>query len=314
MPDTIFEGFVLCTWEVNGDTFELSVVHIEEEGGNRLVERERPNRDGAKIDDTGSKAKRWTLTCDWYNSSTEPGIPAANYPDVLNGMLVSFDVHDTGTLTLPNIGPRRCRAATYRRIETSEERDSAATTFTFIEDNEDGTTSSSFLSPSARSVIVSMAEATTFSLESAGVSPGNFLSSLNELAADIEGILMAPGRFVQDLETKVKAMDAACKRIEDAFTGAVPNVTGEASKLLALTGNSLAVRQLRKLRDVVRRAVGEHVSSRPTTIVRMWLTPRSIFDIAVELGQDPIALIDVNPGLDNLLMIPARTPVLVFNG
>ena len=94
----------------------------------------------------------------------------------------------------------------------------------------------------------------------------------------------------------------------------VHNLLGEASKLLALTGNSLAVRQLRKLRDVVRRAVGEHVSSRPTTIVRMWLTPRSIFDIAVELGQDPLALIDVNPGLDNLLMIPARTPVLVFNG
>ena len=69
----------------------LPVSRIEEEGGNRLVERERPNRDGAKIDDTGSKAKRWVLTLDYLNGSTEPDFPEDAYPDVVNQLMRPAD-------------------------------------------------------------------------------------------------------------------------------------------------------------------------------------------------------------------------------
>ncbi|HVY48089.1 MAG TPA: DNA circularization N-terminal domain-containing protein [Minicystis sp.] len=58
--------------QVTGFSVPLPVSRIEEESGNRLVERDRPNRDGAKIDDTGAKARRWVLTLDYLNGSTEP--------------------------------------------------------------------------------------------------------------------------------------------------------------------------------------------------------------------------------------------------
>src|SRR5262245_48579282 len=217
----LFEKFVVCTWEVTGYSIPLPVGRIEEDGGNRLVPRERPNRRGAKVDDTGSSAVQWLLVCDFYNGISEPGMPAEEmYPDLLNKLVQSFDVHETGTLRLPHIGSRRCRAWKYKRIETSEERDTGLTTLTFLEDNEDATTTATFQSPSARSVAKQQAESTTFSAENAGIDAGDLGQSLDEMAADLEGLANAPFEYVGDLETKAKQIDGACERIEAVYTKA----------------------------------------------------------------------------------------------
>ena len=315
--DSIFEGFVLCTWEVTGFSVPLPVSRIEEEGGNRLVERERPNRDGAKIDDTGSKAKRWVLTLDYLNGSSEPDFPEDAYPDLVNTLMQSCDVHECGDLTLPHIGKRRCRAHSYRRVEASDDRDYALVSVTFVEDNEDGTTASSFQSPSARSVCRTLTEQTTLDCDDAGVDTGESLGeALNDLAAGIETVLNAPGDFVGQFETMGKQFDAAAGRIEDAGSNMVhtfsPPAPHENPAPLDDPGNSRALRGLRRLRDLGRRAADERLSALPRIIVRVDAVERSIFDIAAELSQDVTKLLTLNGSIENLLAIPARTPVRVF--
>ena len=305
----LFEKFTLCAWEVTGYRIALPVIRVEEDGGNRLVPRERAHRRGAKVDDTGSAPVQWLLVCDFYNGITEPGMPAEDmYPDLLNNLVKSFDVHETGTLTLPHIGPRRCRAWKYKRIETSEERDAGLTTLTFLEDNEDATTAASFQSPAARSVAKQQAESTTFSAESAGIDASDLGQSLTELASELEGLANAPGEYVGDLETKAKQIEAACERIEAVHTQAVD----EAGKLLTRPDQSLVVRKLRQLRDTTARVVGERLSSMPRLVPKRFGSQRSIFDVATELGQDAQKLMQANPGIEDMLAIPAGTPVLVF--
>src|SRR5688572_24683169 len=104
----LFEKFVICTWEVTGYKIPIPVVRIEEDGGNRLVPRERIGRRGAKLDDTGAMPPQWLLVADFYNGIDEPGMPSEDmYPDLLNNLIKSFDIHECGTLTLPHVGPRR---------------------------------------------------------------------------------------------------------------------------------------------------------------------------------------------------------------
>jgi DNA circularisation protein N-terminus len=317
--NSIFEGFVLGTWEVTGFSIPLPVSRIEEEGGNRLVERERPNRDGAKIDDTGSKAKRWVLTLDYLNGSTEPDFPEDAYPDIVNQLMQSVDVHECGDLTLPHIGKRRCRAHSYRRVEASDERDYALLSVTFVEDNEDGTTASSFQSPSARSVCRTLTEQTTLDCDDAAVDTGTSLGeALNDIAAAVETVMDAPGDFVGQIETVGKQFEAAAGRIEDAGSNAVATFSPPASSSaqpapLDDPGNSRALRGLRRLRDLGRRAAAERLSAMPRILVLTFAVERSLLDVAAELGQDLGKLIAINAQLENLLAIPPRTPVRVFS-
>jgi hypothetical protein len=314
----IFEQFVLCTWEVTGFSVALPVSRIEEEGGNRLVERERPNRDGAKIDDTGSKAKRWVLTLDYLNGSAEPGFPEDAYPDLVNTLMQACDVHECGDLTLPHIGKRRCRAHSYRRVEASEDRDFAGVSITFVEDNEDGTTASSFQSPSARSVCRTLTQETTLDCDDAGIDTGVSLSeALSDIAGDVETVMNAPGDFVGQIETVGLQFQGAASRIEDAGSNAVttfspPSSDAEQPAPLDDPGNSRALRGLRRLQDLGRRAAAERLSAMPRVVVLTFAVERSLLDVAAELGQDVGKLIALNSSLENLLAIAPRTPVRVF--
>ncbi|HZL96151.1 MAG TPA: DNA circularization N-terminal domain-containing protein, partial [Vicinamibacterales bacterium] len=108
MPDEIFPRYPPASWQVPGRALITFLVEdIQEDGGNRLVAHERPYRDGAKHDDTGSRAKRWAITSPSYNDHTEEGVEQNQYPAVLNALIDSFDVHETGTLTLPTRGAVR---------------------------------------------------------------------------------------------------------------------------------------------------------------------------------------------------------------
>jgi hypothetical protein len=61
-PTAIFEQYPVASFAVRGDPIYFAVESIEEDGGNRIVRRRRPYRDGAKLDDTGSNEKVFTLT------------------------------------------------------------------------------------------------------------------------------------------------------------------------------------------------------------------------------------------------------------
>jgi hypothetical protein len=309
MADTIFEQYPLCTWEVPGYKVPIPVKSISERGGNRLVRRNRQNRNGAKLDDTGSVEKTWTLEVDFFNGNTEEGIPVADlYPDVLNFLVKSFDVHETGTLTLPTVGRKRCRAESYDRKETFEEIDTGIVTLTFIEDNEDNLTSSSFTAPSARSVSRRLAEITTFSAEQNGVSLSDSSAGISELASQIETLINSPFEYFGDLQAQADSVVALCGRLEDIHASRRTQV----GELLAMPPGARAVRGLVELRDKAARVVDEKQSALPRLVPYVVPSQRSIFDIAAELGQDPMALMSANPNLGDPLAIPARATVKVF--
>jgi hypothetical protein len=100
--DDVFEGYPVGSWTAeNAATIAFPVEDIGESGGNRIIERERPYRDGAKLDDTGRKATQFTMVCKFENTITEPGLEINGlknlYPDVLNDLIASFGIHKTMT-------------------------------------------------------------------------------------------------------------------------------------------------------------------------------------------------------------------------
>ena len=309
MPDFIFDQMALCVWEVTGYRVPIPVKKITARYGNRIVRRARQNRDGAKLDDTGSVETTWTLEADFYNGSTEEGIPRDdNYPDVLNNFIKSSKVHETGTLTLPTEGKRRCRIESIERSESFEELDCGITSITFVEDNEDSLTATTIIVPSARSVSRRVAEMTTFSAEQNGVSMSYSGDGISQLAAEVEALVTSPFQYFADLQAQAVKVQSLCGRLESTFASQDDQV----GEMLATPPGAHAVRGLITLKDHAARVVEERQSTLPRLVPYVVPTQRSIFDIAAQFDQDPTALIAANPDIGDPLAIPARTTVKVF--
>lgn len=310
MPDVVFPQYPTATWQAKGKrALAFAVGQLRESGGNRLVPHERPRRNGAKFDDTGSQAKQFQIASPFYTTCEDPGIEADRYyPQVLNELIDSFDVHEVGTLTLPTRGPVRCRAQSYDRTEAAEERDYAAVTFTFVQDNEDSVLTSSFINPSARSTAKRGAEAAAFFLESQGASSKSFGASLAQLASDIEGLAAAPDAFVADLKTKAHQIQSAADRITDAFSGG----SGDGGSLLLDPVSAHVHRQLALLKDTVGRAVAEKLSNRPRRKVVKFKTAVGIMQVAAKHNQSIADLLAANPQIGNPFLIPEGTPINIY--
>ena len=302
----IFENMPPCTWHVGSETITLPVIRIETDGGNRIVEHARGGQEFEKLDDTGSIGDNIVLSVDWFNGNTEPGVDGdTQYPDLCNRMILSFRIHECGTLRLPTVGVIRCRARTWKRVEASDERDVAVTQFVFKRDNEDGVTAASFTSPSARSVARSVAEAATFSAQQAGVDLSDFGSSLQELAAGLEDLASAPAEQIAALEVQAKKIDAACKSFEALHT----SVFGPGEGLLSFAPSAAAIRQMRRLQDMAARVVGERLSTMPTRRPVFFAEQRSLFQIAAQFNVPLETLLQANPQLAGGFSIPPNTPI-----
>lgn len=309
MADSIFEQMALCVWDVTGYRVPIPVKKITARYGNQLVRRRRQNRDGAKLDDTGCVETTWVLEADFYNGCTEEGIPFSdNYPDVLNNFIKSSKVHETGTLTLGTEGKRRCRIESIERSESFEEIDCGVVTITFVEDNEDSLTATTFTAPSARSVSRRIADMTTFSAEQNGVSMSASGLGIAELAAEVETLVTSPFQYYGDLEAQAVKVQALCGRLEETFASKHDQV----GEMLATPPGAHAVRGLITLKDHAARVVEERQSALPRLVPYVVPSQRSIFDIAAQFDQDPTALIAANPDLGDPLAIPERTVVKVF--
>lgn len=288
----IFERYPTASWRVGDDApIFFPVEDISEEGGNRIVEHERPFRNGAKLDDTGSKARRWTFAVHFNNTFDEGvqnGVPL--YPNTLRRMLRSFDQHETGNLCLPTVGIVRARASSYKRVETTAERDTATVELTFVEDNEDALDRAALNPPGVVATLVKLSEQTVFSAQKQGLWNEDMLS-LTEFASEIEGLLLAPGRATADLGAVVRSHRNAIQRIIDAGTTVAMDVGG----LFAEPRGSETQRQLRTMLDREARAEDERTSSRPRTksfVVDVEQT--SIYEISARLNQDVEELMELN--------------------
>lgn len=288
----VFEKYPAAKWKVGNEAaITFPVMAITETGGNRIVQHERSFRDGAKLDDTGSKARVWSFTVIFNNSlqeGVEDGVPL--YPQVLRKLLRSFDQHETGTLTLPTIGDVRARAQDYVRRETPEQDDQATLDLTFVEDNEDALDRAQLNPPAVVSTVRKLAEQTVFSAQKSGVWSED-LMSLPEVASEIEGLIRAPGRSASDLGAVVRSHRRALQRVLDAATEEAERGGG----LFSDPRGSETARQISIMMDREAQAEDERMSSRPRTKAYVIEVERtSIYEVAARLNQDAEDLLELN--------------------
>lgn len=306
----VFENYPVGEWKVGKlAALKFPVCEIQETGGNRLVERERPYRDGAKLDDTGSKAKRWSLKVKFENSIEEPGLDPSRplYPDILNELIASFDIHETGNLVVPTRGKVRARAESYTRDEVDSERDGAMVTFVFVEDNEDSVGNQQFEQLQVNASVKRVTEQTVFSASSEGVWDTS-LADLNDFASELEAFANAPGDVYSDVDTQVGIVVGAANRVlrSNTHEGQV-----ERNPKLADPELSLTYRKLEETRDIAGRARGESFAGRPRAVAYYVKEDTDLFQISSTLQQQPEDVMSLNPNVDPLY-VPARSVVLVL--
>lgn len=293
---TIFEQYPVASWKVGSlPALMFPVVKISESGGNRIVKRERPYRDGAKLDDTGSNAKQWSITVHFDNGIEEEGLDSTKllYPNILNEMIASFDIHETGDLVVPTRGRVRARAETYQRDETESERDEAVVTFTFCEDNEDNVGNQQFEQQNINASANRLTEVTVFSAQSEGVWSTS-LSDLNEFAGELEGLANYPGDTVANIDSQCSIVIGAANRVGRAFT----RESEENRNMLNDPEMSLTQRKLEETKDMAARARAEAYAGRPRLTPFYVAGDTTLFDIAAATGQAFEDLNELNPGVD----------------
>ena len=279
-----------ASWKVGkAERVLFPVIAITQTGGNRIVLQERPFRDGAKLDDTGSKARTWKVEAVFSNDVDEPGTAANSgplYPEMLRAMLRSFDEHETGDLVLPTVGSVRARAETYDWKEDIESTDSATLDFVFVADNEDALDQAILNPPSVVATLRKLAEQTTFTLQREGVWTED-VKSLTRLSLEIEHLLLAPGRSSADLQAAVASHRRALARVIDAVN--------EDVHLITPRRNSASERRLRTMMDREAAAADERTASRPrTTAFVIDVERTSIYEVAARLNQDAQELLELN--------------------
>jgi prophage DNA circulation protein len=301
----------VASWKVGtSPTLAFPVQNIIESGGNRLVERERPYRDGAKLDDTGSKAKRWTMEITFENTIEEPGLEVnegALYPDTLDALIESFDNHETGDLVVPTRGMVRARADSYTRTEKLDPRDAALLTVMFVQDNEDNVDAASFDLILANSNAKRLGEETTFDAQTDEMWDDG-LVSVREFTDQLENATNQPGDVADDVDNSASRVVSGAQTTERAFNFREK----ESRNALTNPESSKTARKLNLSKDVAYRAKQESREGRPEMIKVVSSRHQSIFSIAVFFKQPVAELIAINPKIENLFYIPKDTEVNVL--
>jgi len=313
MADDLFGLFPTGKWEVEGVSVYFAVEEIAESYANRLVEHERPYREGARLDDTFSKARVWRVTIGAYNSDDfPPEVSSDFYPTELNKLLDSFEKHETGTLTTNTRGPRRCRAESYERVEANEARDSAAVVLLFKEDNEDDASASDFTAPTAAAVAKKQANDAERAAEEEGVSLGNLAGSIAELGAGIEGLMNAPGDFVGDIEAQANSITHSVEKVEGTFAKTSEESVNEVDTLMSNPSASRAGRLHRQIADTAQKAASAKVDITGRKVLsRTFAKDLNLFVAAASLNNTAPDVLLLNPTLDPFEVI-AGTPVKYY--
>jgi len=293
------ERFPVASFTVGSEWVDFPIEDDSLSGGNRIVEHARPYRDGAKLDDTGSQPRRWTLNAIFNNTIREPGIPEdpALYPDVMNKVIEFFNRHETGDLSVPVDGKVRARAHSYQRSHSRDEVDTGRLVLTFIEDNEDNVDAASFSRPSVYGSAVRLAEITHFTAEQEGVWSGD-LQDLLEFCAELEGLMRAPGEYTAAVALQVRSAHRAMRSVlQTAQTVAQGNDESQqqTNAILATYGVPVnTILQLQRMLDVTAYATSEKNGQMPRPIPYVVRQPTTIYGIAADVRQPVAALLEIN--------------------
>lgn len=308
-PTPVYTQYAACTWMIGTyPTIVFPIVRLIETGGARLVERKRPYRPGAKLDDTGREAYKWKLTAVFDNSITEEGLEAngaALYPDVLNRLLETVGVGECGTLTLPTRGPMAARFAAYSRVEEAEARDFVIVEMDFWEDNEDKISIEHYAAPRIQASGQTMIEEAIFSAQSEGSWSGS-LEDLTELVRGIEGYASAPDDYKRDLEAQANTIMQLHQRVVAANQKVA--VTGRDAFLYP--SSHKAQRDLATLAEM---CAQERQATRRSMTSIVCGKNQTLADVAIMVGQPIETLLEINLQLEDPFWIEAGTVVRVPN-
>lgn len=310
---SIFGQFTVGQWKVGKSRrIAFPVVTVQERGGNRIIERERPYRDAAKLDDTGSKSFRWTVDAIFENSIQESGLESLNgdtplYPDVMNELIETFSTHETGDLSIPTRGWVRARIESYDRIESPDDYDAGKLTMVFVEDNEDSVERRAFAVPTVTANAQRLSQQTTFDQQSAGIW-GDDSVSLEEFAAGMETWANAPGDTANDVDAKASSTVGSANRILRAFSVS----DREGRDPLRNPENSATARKLNATKDIAGRSAMEQRKGKPQKVMVVFEHEQSLATISAMLGQDYEDLLAMNPKIEDPFYIPAGTAIWVY--
>lgn len=315
MAKTTFQQYGPARWRVPGaDELVFPVERIHQVYENRIVDHERYGQDGARLDDTGSKADIFEFTVGFYNSDKhEIGVDGTQqYPTVLNALAAACKIHETGNLYVPTVGWRRCRAWKYDRVEEASLVDFAAFIVSFKQDNEDDESTAAESLPSAAAVIRRQARDAVelLKFDTAGTAS---LSSLQEFAAGLEALANAPNDYASDIEAQVNGLSRVARRVDETFSQRTNEAVEEVNTLLTDPTSSRAARLLQQLQDTAARLSVDKFGGSGRTLWRTFQVDLSIFDIGTRVNQNPVLLINLNTQLEDLLDIRAGTRVRVFD-
>jgi prophage DNA circulation protein len=311
---SIFAKLPVASWSVGGQTIAFSVKRLEAGGANRLVPHRRIYRDGARHDDTGCDEDVHDWQVIFWNGNTEEGVVMDGYPDEANKFQEMMKIHEVGDLVVPTIGKRRCRIATWRRVEDrSEALDFAAFQVRWAEDNEDNASQAALQAPSASSVTRDQAEECSDSVDESGPSLGDTMSDIRQAGDDIESLVNAPGEFASDVTGSVESISNSIDQVNETTTNAAATYSEEIANLFTDPAATRPARALAKLEDTVRSTITNKLPPPFTDIVQRRYTTRvSIFDVAASEQQDALALMAINPKLPDVGSIDPGTPVNVM--
>ena len=309
---TVFEQYPIASWQAEGGTkIAFPITDLTEGGGKRIVERERPYRDGAKLDDTGRKATRWTMVAYFDNTIEEPGLEAnggaALYPDVLNDLIDSFSINGTGDLVVPTRGPVRARLEDYNRSERVTARNCAALNLVFVEDNEDTVDAASLSAPTVSANAVRLAETTEFSAQADGAWDGS-IQDLAELAANLEGLANAPANAWQDLESQANSVMASADRVTQAFSN--PTIPGR-GMFVDDPDSGQTQRKIAQTKELAGKTRTSAKRNQPRLSTVVFESDQSVASIAAMLALDFMVVLQVNPQIADPLYVPAGTVVRI---
>lgn len=298
-PEPVAEQYDICTFTPDGgEICYLLVEEVREDGAGRVVEHERPYRDGAKLDHTGQRARRWRVKACYSNNLTEQGLPddVVLYPTELNKLIRAIRNEETGDALIPTVGKRRCKVATYSRVDGADPVDTGLIDVVFIEDSEDDVDASSFTDPSVRASAVRLAQQTQFSAQSVGAWDEG-LGNLTDFAEELTALMNSPFTTLEDIQSQQRRDKRAIERVHKAHTQPrVPPapVPPPSNMPFSDPAGATVTRQLVELEDMIGRAEEERYSSRPRTRTYTVQEDTDLFSIAADLKQDPMQLLELN--------------------
>jgi hypothetical protein len=301
---TVQAQMPICSWTVGGERLALPIQKDELSGGNRIVRFRRPYRDGAKLDDAGANERVWVITIAFNNTLREAGLDEniPLYPDLMFKLLKSFNFHETGDLIVPMDGKVRARAESYKRENPEDVIDHAIVTCTWVEDSEDGVSNASFANPTVSGRHLRLIQKTQFSAAKEDVW-SDPVAALTELGSNLEGVLRAPGRAVEDADARSRAVVGVCQNV-----GLTVVEVGSANKSEGVTPPAFETElALVGLVSLMANVGDDRQASRPPRRPFRVRELTTVYDMSAQVGQPPEALLDINPTIEDPLVVQPGT-------